>query len=457
MSTNHLIEGIQINKSGRDTPFILTSLPIFEKMLEKAISNLNSEPLKKTAIVYVHHPLKTSINLIDAVIRLGANPDNIFVLGKKYSECPSVVEQIIDMGVHYQPCSLQVGLAKYAFSFTRDVNLLWSSVLNNIKSDVEEILILDHGGHAISYFPPELFSRYKVVGIEKTTAGLISHNKHGFPVFPLIGVANSAAKRFLESPLIADAVVNKIVDFIPIDRDGVTCGVVGFGAVGRSLTIKLRVMGFNVIVHDKNINYLEETKDLDVITTQDLSALVANSDYIFGCSGQDITSSLIEHFRLATKNKTLISCSSEDKEFLSLLQVLSNQYDCNSVLNPLDHLEYKTEFGATISIVRGGFPVNFDGTGESVPANDIQLTRSLVLAGILQAIEFFKMPSVVTRGGLYALNPTAQRCLVNEWIKCQPINRFCSELIDDFNNEEWILTNSNGLHKPLSGAIIDWF
>ena len=47
------------------------------------------------------------------MIRLGAKPENIFVLGKHYSECPSVVQQIKDLGVSYQDCSVQIGLALF--------------------------------------------------------------------------------------------------------------------------------------------------------------------------------------------------------------------------------------------------------------------------------------------------------------------------------------------------------
>jgi len=70
-------------------------------------------------------------------------------------------------------------------------------------------------------------------------------------------------------------------------------------------------------------------------------------------------------FRLSPKTKTLISCSSEDKEFLSLLRVINNT--SLNVFDPLDDIEYISEFGAKIHLLRGGFPVNFDNSGESVP------------------------------------------------------------------------------------------
>jgi len=37
-------------------------------------------------------------------------------------------------------------------------------------------------------------------------------------------------------------------------------------------------------------------------------------------------------------------------------------------------------------LANGGFPVNFTGEIDPIPAEEIQITRSLVLAGALQAV-----------------------------------------------------------------------
>ena len=75
-----------------------------------------------------------------------------------------------------------------------------------------------------------------------------------------------------------------------------------------------------MIAYDKNDQQLQSFQNKKGIhCTDDLAALIASCDYIFGCSGRDIS----EGRRLSSKNKTLISCSSEDKEFLSLLQMVN--------------------------------------------------------------------------------------------------------------------------------------
>lgn len=203
----------KLNLSQYSFPALLPGikLPVMDSLLNKALVKGKHDVLRKTAIYYVHHPLQTSINVIDSIIQLGAKPSNIFILGKRYSECEAVVSSLVQRGVYYQPCSMQTSIGNYASSFIRDINWLWAKLIEQISDDIEEILVLDHGGHAITYLPLMLLEHYKIIGIEKTTAGFIDSDKRGLPPIPMIDVANSAVKKFLESPLIAEAVVSKIM------------------------------------------------------------------------------------------------------------------------------------------------------------------------------------------------------------------------------------------------------
>lgn len=426
------------------------NLPVLKNFLEKSLeANLN-QPLKNTAVVYAHHPLRTSVDLIKAIIRLGINSNNFFTVGKHYSECERVVREIEDLGVQYQHCSKQIGLGKFSQSFSRDINWLWSHVVNDLKSKkhIDKLIVLDHGGHALSYLPPELL-KMQIVGIEKTMGGLFNLEREGFPPFPVIGVANCAAKRFLESPLIADAVVKKLLPLIPIKKANLTCGVVGYGAIGKAVTDKLISMGYKVIVYDSDSNQLSSSKDeKNMVVTNNLSTLVAVSDYIFGCTGRDIAASNIDSFRLATNKKTLISCSSEDVEFLSLLQIVQRRENGKVAVKPLADVIYRSDMGAEIKILRGGFPINFDNTGESVPGKDIQLTRALVLAGILQAGQLFNDPELLNSGCLYALDPSLQKHIAGDWLKRQTSDRFSLKTIENFKDKQWIIEASGGISLP---------
>ena len=126
---------------------------------------------------------------------------------------------------------------------------------------------------------------------------------------------------------------------------------------------------------------------------------------------------------------------------MSLLQIVSQK--SSLIFDPLDDIEYKTEFGASIHLLRGGFPVNFDASGESVPAKDIQLTRSLVLAAVIQASSYFQ--DTLIENEVYALSPSAQKFIVKEWFKYQDESSFNSDDLNNFLNEEWLAQHSNGL------------
>lgn len=422
----------------------LAYLPILEKLTDYVLMKKQFS-LSDIAIIYIHHPLKTSVNLIDSMIRLGAMPKNIFVLGKKYSECRTVVEQISRYGVQYQPCSEQVGLGQYTYSFTRDINLLWKTVSDNLKKDIKKLLILDHGGYATSFIPVAILKQHEVVAVEKTTAGLIKFNNQGLPPFPLISVADCAAKKILESPLIAEAIVNKILTLIPKNLD-ITCGIIGFGAIGKAIAVKLLSMNYKVMVYDR---HFQSTKPFEeVIFTDQLHKLVGYSDYIFGCTGRESIKT-IEPFIHAEKDKTLISCSSEDKEFLPLLKAIQRKNN-ELVQDPCAQIRFITYKGATIRILKGGFPVNFDHSGESVPPRDIQLTRALVLTSIVQATQFFNKKHLLNKAGIYALDAKAQQFVANEWLETQPVTRYSQDIIRNFQNLDWIIKNSGGAYDPCS-------
>ena len=426
-------------------------LPVINELIDCCLKEIEAPlPLEKTALIYIHHPLQTSINVIKGMISLGAKPENIFVLGKHYSECISVVQQVIALGVQYQPCSAQIGLGKFSQNFIRDINWLWLNVLARMRKEVEQILILDHGGCALTYTPPEIIKKYKVIGVEKTTAGLINLEAQGLQPFPIIGLANCAAKRILESPLIAEAIMQKLLPLVPINEYKV-CGVVGYGAIGKAIANKLSTIGHKVLVFDSHPSQRQEanlTKNVTII--HELSALIASADYIFGCTGRDITATLLDHFRLSPNNKTLISCSSEDKEFLSLLRMIQQKDNMNTYINPLADIKYQTEMGATIHVLRGGFPVNFDNSEESVPAVDIQLTRALVIGSIIQATQFFKKTHLLNKGNIYKLDPIIQKFVINEWLKHQPPNRIPKTLIDKFQSTSWIAEHSGGDYELIA-------
>jgi len=431
--------------------FSTQQLPILEKLLDRVNSDADIEKsLKNTAVVYVHHALQTSVNLLDGIIHLGAKPDNIFILGKKYSESTDVVKKMLDRNIHYRQSSSQTGLGRFDSTFTSDINWLWLDVISHLKTknDIENVIIFDHGGFALSFTPAYVLENYKVVGVEKTSAGFIKLANQGDSLsFPVISVAGSAAKKILEPPLIADAIVEKLSPLIPsIQNQIINCGVVGYGAIGKAIAAKLHLMGHRVMVYDHDAAQLNTAKaHPSLIPTNSLAALSAFSEYIFGCTGRDITEGNIDCFRLSSKKQVGISCSSADTEFLSLLHLIQQKTHKKNPLNPFADVEYQTPMGGTLRLVKGGFPVNFDDSGESVRPLDIQLTRALVLGSAVQAAKFFKDPEILNKNGVYMLDPSIQKFVATEWLKQKTANVFPTEMSDNFQNPKWIEKHSDGI------------
>ena len=254
---------------------------------------------------------------------------------------------------------------------------------------IQKVIAVSHGRYFLELLPPEIVNTYPIIGIEKTASGLMSPVIQGLP-FPVIAMATCATKLILESPLIADEIINKLIPLIPVADKKLVCGVVGYGAIGKAITQKLLSMGHKVMVYD---NDHSKVKNLGTAkATKELVALVGFADYIFGCTGQDITAA-IDILNFCSKDKTLISCSSGDEEFLSLLQLIQQKQNSKILKKPLDDIEYHNEGNATIRILAGGFPINFDRQTEASPPEDIQLTRALSVASVLQAAELFETPN----------------------------------------------------------------
>lgn len=418
-----------------------TRLPILNDLIDVVKAQDESSPLKNTAIISIQHTLGTTVDLLNSFLALGAKIENIFIAGKFYSEYPEVVKEIKNLGIFYQQSSAPVQLGGFDYATLRDINLLWAKLAESLKERaINNIIVLDHGGRCLSSTPREIFEKYPIVGLEKTNAGIINLANYGLP-FPIIEIGSSAAKIALESPLIAESVIDKMLPFFPKKEEGVICGVAGYGSIGKAVANKLLTMGHKVIVYDQDASKLRDLNG--AIKVSNFERLLVSSDYIFGCTGQDIGH--VEILRETIKDKTLISCSSEDKEFLSWLLFLRKQLNGKAPKNLLSDIEYQNQVGATIKILRGGFPINFDKQDENIHPKDIQLTRALVLGGVIQAAKIAKNPDLL-RTESYMLSPEIQEFIAVKWLTYQSDRKFPKDTLSNFNNILWIKENSGGVY-----------
>ncbi len=334
-----------------------------------------AKPLANVRIVGIQHMLETTGSLVEALIRLGVAPEHVFLAGKVYSSNREVIDGLRQLGIHViEPTgeSEWGGLHGQLEASARD---LWNALFRTSSSG--DVIVLDDGGFTLAAAPAHP-DRYRIAGVEQTTSGTINATLAGLRC-PTVDVAHSAAKKILESPLIEAAVLRRIHYLNSMFSRGLTWGVVGTGNVGTAVVTGLKRDHQKVLAYDIGQS---GARGAEVQFCRDLRQLFEEADVILGCAGQDILAGQ-EWWKTLSGNKILASCSSHDVEFRTLLKAHA-EGQAGTPTDILGNLAIPTE-GGGITVLRGGCPINFDGARESVPAEDIQITRALLLSGVLQA------------------------------------------------------------------------
>lgn len=392
-------------------------------------------------LVCVQHLLETTGSLIQTLLSLGLNPRNIHILGKSYSSNSSVEDRLLGLGANVVETGQQQHWGEYSTQLKEDVSRLWNRVAEGIEAQrPDALMVLDDGGFCIKGMPPCPMD-LPVVGIEQTMSGLSLLDVP--PPFPVIDVASSAAKQWIEPPMISETVLARLQSYRLPDSP---IGVVGFGNIGKAMTQTLGRIQSPICVFDESPG--PKGKSGTAVFCDSLGELYSKSATIFGCTGKDTLAGK-EWWPKLIGEKLLISCSSQDLEFRSVLtslndgkhKIVSQQQLTSDVTVPLAQ--------GKLRILRGGFPVNFDGSKESVPAADIQMTRGLLLGAILQAASLIENGQ--TKPFRTMLLPVLQRLVVSEWIQIRASRRTCFEpwLLNKFLQDdiEWIAANSGGAHQ----------
>ena len=219
------------------------------------------------------------------------------------------------------------------------------------------------------------------------------------------------------------------------------CGVIGNGAVGRTVANYLAETGNVVKVFDQIIT----TKNHANITiVNNIEEIFKECSFVFGCTGRDITEG-VKFESIITTDQIWISGSSEDREFNSFLRKYGPK---NIICNSMDDIScsLQAEKKITIIIKQGGFPFNFDKEPWNVPASDIEVTQCCLLGAVMQAavIENNRI-KYKTIEPLQQLNAYIQSFIVTLWGKREEENgdtRFDPDILNMFKIPSWIEENS---------------
>lgn len=351
-----------------------TCLPLLQ-FLEGEFSRSKFN-LRNWRCIYVQHILGSNIACSEFLCKLGLEKSNLYIIGKAYSTSKTALDtyvsrnfNVANLGENYNhEAAFDDQLIEYSRSTI--------GTLQGCSS--ENILLIDEGGilaRAVEQLEGPMWDALKLV--ELTSRG-VKHFEKISSKLSVVDVARSRVKKNVEPPLIAASMIECLMrnPSIATQTPRARFGIVGYGAIGKAIYDHLTLAGFNAVAYDERERAPGPSS---------LGELVENSDFILSSTGKGID--LVGQILNFRGNKIFVNCGSSDVEFnlwkirgMNEIEWLnSDEVNSNLVIGDL---ELRTEKGC-FCFLRGGFPINFDGSFDPIPSGKIQITRSILMAGAL--------------------------------------------------------------------------
>jgi hypothetical protein len=411
-----------------------------------------------TAVVAVQHMLWQTIDLFEAITSLGVRRENIFALGKVYSNSPTVIATLRNRGITLVESSPPKP-GEFDRAFLQDVNRLWDLVRGNLaQRRVKRILILDDGGKCATSMPRELLTRYAAVGVEQTSFGMFLFERTP-PPFAVVSWARSAVKLHIGGPLFSQCLLAKLqARFLggrQLTREKV--GVIGLGSIGRALSNLAARQQNEVIFYEPDPQYqVPDVLRGRVTRVGSLEELLLRCDYVFGCSGREpFKEQWPLRYRPGIK---FFSASGGDHEFGPIIDELKTKRDFR-VTTP--NLDIESAAGPSGSIVIGylGYPYNFVSRDvEAVPTGIVQIETGGLLAALIQArthLRFWE-EGRANNCGVHRVSPESQRFLYETWLNTMKrreidlprVYGYDPAMLDSARDRWWFVKHSEPTRSP---------
>lgn len=353
--------------------------------------------LDNVIIIGVQHILETTHAMFRSLYKLGLKPQNVSVIGKCYSSCKEVYDEMRADGIDVDPDSFSYSSHEpFDSYFQKLVEDFIKKRLNKLRNPkIEKIIILDDGGKCIELILRNMEKFPPLVAIEQTSSGYEALKSMSLE-FPVINVARTSTKLRLESPMIAKAAVDRLFMSLKSHKPAGKALILGGGAIGLAVKQQLAECEILADIYD-----IKDSK-------KNLSDILGNYTLILGCTGK--TSIPKEYHRYFAPKTVLASISSSDREFdaVYLRMKVPETRNCHKDLE-IDNL----------LLVRNGFPVNFDGERENIDPELIQLTIALMTAGILQGVE----QDLLTAAGIIPLRKQVIEYIEDSFVRLISTNR----------------------------------
>jgi D-isomer specific 2-hydroxyacid dehydrogenase-like protein len=373
---------------------------------------------KDTAIVAVQHMLWQTIDLCEAIAGLGARRENIFALGKIYSNSPVVIGVLRERGITVLQSSAPTP-GEFERYFQQDVDQLWELVAQRLsRRMIKRILILDDGGRCSTSIPAELLRRHAVAGVEQTSNGIFRFEEQP-PPFAVMSWARAAVKLNIGGPLFSQCLLAKLQSRVLGGNTlaGENVGIIGLGSIGSALAHLMARQDNNVLFYDTDPRLqVPDCLHGRIARADSLEELMLRSDFVFGCSGRNpFKDQWPVKYRPGVK---LFSASGGDQEFRPIINDLkaTRRFDVNCFAWDISS---DTGPSGPISIAYLGYPYNFVSRDvEAVPTAVVQIETGGLLAGLIQARIYLGLCEAgrMKSHGLHRISPDAQSFVYETWL-----------------------------------------
>ncbi len=389
------------------------------------------DKLKGLQFIAVQHLFPTTGELLNALKDNGLEPDKATVSGKNYSTNHDVMYRLRADGWNVPTLSGTKLLLSNDDGTTTEASPLggylaqmFAEVIALKKADPAafaalkgpKFLVLDEGGKLLKLIHehvPEL--AHLCVAVEQTDRGVqvIEEMKAaGIELrCPVVNVARSAAKKQNESPMIGESVVHSAFHAIEQLHKDITISpkeavVIGYGAVGKATADALQRRGYAVFVHDIDPAKMAQAM-ADGCVAGPREHTLKHAHLMFSCTGRT-TITPAEFDTLLPKHAVLVNAASGNHELgmesrdtgggrlkagehaddegyrhgnwrgldLKLGDIAGNDEMASCVV--------AGDNGAERLVLRSGYVINMV---DDIAPEYIQLTRSLLLAACLQAVD----------------------------------------------------------------------
>lgn len=392
-----------------DDQTIPTDLPLLNRWVG---TYAGAKPLAGVTMLLIQHQLGNHVPQTQALLRLGLDPERLFWLDVPYTANRAVHDALVGLGipsVNFNVSDDYPVLDPYApYQRRRTQNML----LEFLKEPPERLVVLDDGAYFLEAMACFRRRLPRVAIVEQTTRGMIKMENSAVlqslaREIPLVNVARSVPKKTLEPPFIGYAVCTtlrrKLGHQFRASRED-RCLILGFGAIGRQVAATMREFGFDaaqVFVYDTEDARRQEAHLLGFRIWERTFGVCFR--LVIGCSGRNSFTIgdyvfLADGARLVSASSGAVELSRED--FIDLAAT-HDQDDIvvknRNVRDVHSDLHFQLVDREAI-FLNGGFPVNFDGRVNCVPAHYIQPTPTMMVAGAVQA-------ATATKPGPVQLDP----------------------------------------------------